>query len=389
MGGFIEGRKANKYGGIDQFTGNKMETVTVKLKERSYNIHIKEDIVKECGKHIKALNPGKKIIIITDRNVSKLYYKTVKASLLKEGFEIHKIILKPGEHLKSFLNTVKLSNKILSITPDRNSTIVALGGGVIGDLSGFIASITLRGINFVQIPTTLLSQVDSSVGGKTGINTNYGKNLVGTFYQPKLVLIDPKTLLNLPEREFLCGYVETVKYALINNYSFFNHLDNNKSKIINKDLKFLTEIIKTAVQSKADIVSQDETEKNGTRALLNLGHTFGHALEKEVCYSDTIKHGEAVAIGIVLAAKFSYQLGFCEKTIITQIEDHFKAFNIPLTAKEIIYEWDINNLLTNMMSDKKTENAQITFILFKNIGETFLARNITTKNIIDFLESVF
>ena len=273
--------------------------------------------------------------------------------------------------------------------PDRNSTIIALGGGVIGDLSGFLASLILRGINLIQIPTTLLSQVDSSVGGKTGINTNYGKNLIGTFYQPRLVLIDPKTLQTLPDREFLCGYVETVKYALINNYKFFEYLDNNKSKIKNKNLNFLTDIIQTAISSKAEIVAQDETEKTGTRALLNLGHTFGHALEKEVDYSDLIKHGEAVAIGIILAAKFSYKLGFCDKTIITQIETHFKSFDIPVSAKEIIYDWNINNLFNNMLSDKKNQNGQIAFILFKNIGQTFLARNITHNNIYDFLESVF
>lgn len=364
-----------------------METVKVNLSERSYNIHIQEDLLKDSGEYIKDLNLGNKVFLITDRNVAKLYHKTVKESLLKEGFEVHEFTLKPGEQLKSFLNTVKLSNKILSLFPDRNSTIVALGGGVIGDLSGFLASLLLRGINFVQIPTTLLSQTDSSVGGKTGINTNYGKNLIGTFYQPKLVLIDPKTLKTLSEREFLCGYVETVKYALINNYSFFEHLDNHKRKIKNRDIKFLKDIIKTAVSSKADIVAQDETERTHTRALLNLGHTFGHAFEKEANFSDIIKHGEAVAIGIILAAKFSHKFGFCDKSVITKIETHFKALNIPTSAKEIAYEWNIDNLLNNMLSDKKNQNGQITLILFKNIGETFLARNITHAEISNFLKS--
>ena len=299
-----------------------MPIVKLDLKERSYDIAIAEGAIKNVASYLEPLKLGKKIFIITDKNVGKLYYNAAKKSLNKSGYEIIKISLKPGEHLKSFVNIVKLCNKILNHKPDRNSTILALGGGVIGDLSGFAASIILRGIDFVQIPTTLLSQVDSSVGGKTGINTNSGKNLVGSFYQPKLVVIDPETLNSLSEREYLCGYVEALKYALIDNPEFFEFLEKNKAKIKKRDIETLKEIIKISCESKARIVSNDERER-GCRALLNLGHTFGHSFEKETEFSDILKHGEAVAIGIILALKLSNQLGLCPVEDTEAVTKHF------------------------------------------------------------------
>ena len=366
-----------------------MRQVKVSLKERSYDIIIKDNLLKNISEHIKPLNLGKKIFIISDNNVAPLYLKNIVNSLKKQQFEINIFTLEAGEHLKSFTNLVKLSNKILSYKPDRNSTIIALGGGVIGDLSGFIASIILRGINFIQIPTTLLSQVDSSVGGKTAINSNYGKNLIGSFYQPKIVLIDPTSLLTLPDREFLCGYVETFKYALINNYEFFTFLEKEKSAIKAKELTILNHIIELAVTSKAQIVAKDETEKSGLRALLNLGHTFAHALEKETNYSDLLKHGEAVAIGIILAAKFSYQLGFCNEEIIAKITKHLQYFNIITNPQDLNYNWQYKNLLTHMLGDKKNQDGIINFILLNDIGESFLAKNVKYDNVVAFLKTVF
>ena len=366
-----------------------MKTVNVSLKDRSYNVIIDSGIINHTGKHLEELGLGKKVFIISDDNVFPIYSEKLITSLEASDFIVKTFILKNGEHLKSYENITKLCEKILSFTPDRNSTIIALGGGVIGDLSGFTASILLRGINFIQIPTTLLSQVDSSVGGKTAINSSFGKNLIGTFYQPKLVLIDPDTLNSLPHREFLCGYSETLKYALINNKDFFNYLENNKAEIKAKKPELISEIIKTAVQTKANIVSQDETEKSDIRALLNLGHSFGHALEKELKYSDILKHGEAVAIGMILAAKFSANSGLCDPKIIADITQHLEYFGLPLKPQDIKKQWDSSNILNNMMSDKKNLNAKLNLILLRDIGKSFVAKNISPDNIVAFLKTVF
>jgi 3-dehydroquinate synthase len=370
-----------------------MHKINLDLKENSYSILIEENIIENAGKHLKSLKLGKKIFILTDKNVSPLYLNKLMDSL--DDYEVKPIIMEAGEHLKSFVNLTKICNFILSEKPDRNTTLIALGGGVIGDLTGFCASVILRGINFVQIPTTLLSQVDSSVGGKTAINTNAGKNLIGSFYQPKIVLIDPNALQKLPEREFLCGYAEAVKYGLINNREFFDYLCKNEKKIKNKDVETLKYIIKTSCESKAAIVEADEKEKSGTRALLNLGHTFAHSFEKETGYSDVLKHGEAVAIGMVMALKFSIELGHCDKKDLELVLEHFKNMGLPtdlshlnlpanLTKTEI--EGNAQVLLSHMCGDKKNENDQIVFILMNAIGESFLSRNTKKDDVLKFLE---
>jgi 3-dehydroquinate synthase len=366
-----------------------MQKITVKLQKRSYDVIIEENLINNIDKYLSNLKLGKKIFIISDDNVAPLYLKNITFSLQKLEHEIHSFTLNAGEHLKSFANLADLANKILSLTPDRNSTIIALGGGVIGDLSGFLASIILRGVNFIQIPTTLLSQIDSSVGGKTAINSDYGKNLLGSFYQPRIVLIDPKTLATLSQREFLCGYVETFKYALINNTDFFALLENNKLAIKNREYDFLTKIIAIAVKSKADIVAQDEKETSGLRALLNLGHTFGHALEKDTNYSNLLKHGEAVAIGMNLAAQFSVKLGFAQPEIIDKIKQHLKYFNIPTELNDIKHQWNQDKLLTHMLSDKKNQDGIINFILLTDIGKAFLAKDIKYDNVVAFLKTLF
>ena len=368
-----------------------MKKIKVKLqKNNSYDILIEENILKEAGKFIKELNLGNKTYIITDQNVEKHHLKTLKDSLIKSDINITEIfILKAGEHLKSFVNLAKLSNDILATKPDRNSTIIALGGGVIGDLSGFLASIVLRGINYIQIPTTLLSQVDSSVGGKTAINTNAGKNLIGSFYQPKLVLIDPKTISTLPERQFLAGYVEAFKYSLIRDKDFFNFLEKNKERTKKKDNKILTEIIYQSCLNKAEIVQEDEKETSGLRATLNFGHTFAHALEKHVGYNDILLHGEAVAIGMVMASKFSEELGLCKKGESDKIISHFDYFSIATNLDKIKQDFSAEKIFSYMQNDKKNLNDKIILILIEEIGKAFLTKNIKDNNLLDFIKSSF
>jgi 3-dehydroquinate synthase len=361
-----------------------MHNITLDLGSRSYDIVIENNSIKDITKYLEKLNLGKKIFVITDDNVASLYLSKIEKSLEKSAYNFHSIILKQGEHLKSFVNLTKLCNQILSYEPDRNSTIIALGGGVIGDLSGFAASIIMRGINFIQIPTSLLAQVDSSVGGKTGINTNYGKNLIGSFYQPKLVIIDPLTVNSLSKRDFNSGYAEIVKYALIDNKDFFNYLEKNREKTKNLDTAILAEIIKICCLAKARIVAADELE-NQQRALLNLGHSFAHSLEKETGYSNILKHGEAVAIGLVLAMKFSEEMGFLEKEEIKKLEDHFKFFGITTNMLKIQPSWNAENLIHNMYKDKKNINGNLTLILLNAIGKAFISRNINHNKIANFI----
>lgn len=365
-----------------------MKKVKVELGERSYDIIIKAGLLDNMAKYLADINLGEKVFIITDQNVSPLYLAQIERELKKITHKIFKIIVEPGEQLKSFVNLAKISNFILQNKPERNSTIIALGGGVIGDLSGFIASILLRGINFIQIPTTLLAQVDSSVGGKTAINTNYGKNLIGAFYQPKLVLIDPKTLLSLSDREYYCGYVEALKYGLIDQAEFYDFLENNKEKTKNRDLNILEEIILTCCAAKARIVAEDEQEK-GKRALLNLGHTFAHSLEKETGYSELLKHGEAVALGIILALQLSLKLGYCQQNDLDKVSKHFEYFKIKTQINQIEHNWQKDNIIKNMYSDKKVLNNHLIFILLNGIGKSFISRNIDDKIISNFINEIF
>ncbi len=365
-----------------------MKKVKVELGKRSYDIIIKSGLLNNVAEYLSNINLGEKVFIITDKNVSPLYLAQIERGLEKFTNKIFEIIVEPGEQLKSFVNLAKISNFILEHQPERNSTIIALGGGVIGDLSGFIASILLRGINFIQIPTTLLAQVDSSVGGKTAINTNYGKNLIGSFYQPKLVLIDPDTLLSLSDREYYCGYVEALKYGLIDQADFYDFLEKNKEKIKNRNLDILSEIIVTCCTAKARIVAEDEQEK-GKRALLNLGHTFAHSLEKETGYSELLKHGEAVALGIILALQLSLKLCYCPQSDLDKVSKHFQYFNIKTHIKQIEHNWKKDNIIKNMYGDKKVINNHLIFILLNGIGKSFISRNINDKIINNFINGIF
>ena len=352
------------------------ETLKVELAERSYDIYVGDGLLAEAGALIKPVIRSQRLIVVTDENVAPLYLAGLENSLEAAGLSSESIILPAGEQTKSIAYFEQLIDQILAKRIDRQCTLVALGGGVIGDLTGYAAASVLRGIDFVQIPTTLLSQVDSSVGGKTGINAAHGKNLIGAFYQPRLVLADIDTLDTLPQREILAGYAEVAKYGLIDDPEFFAWLEQTGIDLCNGNKDHRRQAVLKSCQSKAKIVAEDETEQ-GRRALLNLGHTFGHTLEAETGFSDKLLHGEAVGLGICLAFDLSAHLGLCTKDDASRTRAHYAAVGLPTSPTEIDgVEWHTDALLNHMQSDKKVENGKVTFILVRAIGEAFVARDI-------------
>lgn len=346
--------------------------VNVNLGTRSYQVTISPNIIDNVAQYLNA-----RVGIVTDAHVNALHGERLRAALDKAGIAHETIVVPPGEKSKSFAELEAVVDGLLAAKLERTDTVLAFGGGVVGDLAGFAASITRRGMNFVQMPTTLLAQVDSSVGGKTGINTKRGKNLVGAFMQPKAVLIDPLLLDTLSPREFAAGYAEIAKIALINDASFFHWLEENYKAVFAGGANGLAariHAITTAVQAKADIVSRDETEQ-GERALLNLGHTFGHAFEAVTGYSHYV-HGEAVAIGTVCAFRFS------QSEDAARVEAHFKAVGLPTTFKD----HDIDALMQAISQDKKVSRGKLTFILAHKIGEAFIEKNVESHAIREFLQ---
>jgi len=361
-------------------------TVRVDLGERSYDILIGENLLDNAGAVITEILRQPRVIVITDSNVASLHLPALETSLSKAGIETHSIILPAGEQTKDFAHLAGLLDQCLDARIARDTTLIALGGGVIGDITGFAAAIALRGIDFIQIPTTLLAQVDSSVGGKTGINTKHGKNLVGAFHQPALVLADVATLDTLPEREIRAGYGEVVKYGLINDAPFFNWLEKNGPALCNGEHAARIQAVETCCRAKAAIVAADEHE-SGQRALLNLGHTFGHAFEAESGYSDKLLHGEAVAIGMVMAFSLSGKLGLCNDEETARIEAHLKAVNLPASLSGIAEpSWTPARLLSHMSQDKKVLAGQLTFILARRIGEAFISRDVKPETVQSLLE---
>ncbi|MEL0107031.1 MAG: 3-dehydroquinate synthase [Rhodospirillaceae bacterium] len=361
-------------------------TVRVDLGERSYDILIGENLLDNAGAVITEILRQPRVIVITDSNVASLHLPALETSLSKAGIETHSIILPAGEQTKDFAHLAGLLDQCLDARIARDTTLIALGGGVIGDITGFAAAIALRGIDFIQIPTTLLAQVDSSVGGKTGINTKHGKNLVGAFHQPALVLADVATLDTLPEREIRAGYGEVVKYGLINDAPFFNWLEKNGPALCNGEHAARIQAVETCCRAKAAIVAADEHE-SGQRALLNLGHTFGHAFEAESGYSDKLLHGEAVAIGMVMAFSLSGKLGLCNDEETARIAAHLKAVNLPASLSGIAEpSWTPARLLSHMSQDKKVLAGQLTFILARRIGEAFISRDVKPETVQSLLE---
>lgn len=362
-----------------------IESIKVELGERGYEIIVSESLLPVAGKNIKPLLKTPRVFVITDEIVAKLHLKTLETSLAEEGIRFDSIILPAGEETKSFANLEKLLDKILCLQPERNVTLIALGGGVIGDITGFAASILLRGVDFVQIPTTLLAMVDSSVGGKTGINTKQGKNLVGSFYQPRLVLADLSLLRTLPEREFLAGYAEIVKYALICDAKMFDDLQTNI--IAHDDFENLQKLVIKSCSIKAEIVSADEKE-SGKRALLNLGHTFAHAMEAEMGYDGRLLHGEAVAVGLVMALRFSAKLGLCSGKDADRVEEHLFSVGLPTSPLKISRNFRAVKLLEHMYQDKKVKDGKLVFVLARGIGDAFIKKDVDEKLVLGFLEEV-
>lgn len=365
-----------------------MYKVHVPLAERSYDIHIQPQILDEASSYLNQRFEGRNCFTIMDENIVNTQWPRLKAALEKSGFSTSHLILPQGEATKSYPYFQQIVETLLEAKIERQDFVIALGGGVIGDIVGFAASSVRRGIGFVQIPTSLLAQVDSSVGGKTGINSPHGKNLIGAFYQPQMVLIDPTSLNTLSERHKKAGYAEVLKYALINNVAFYDWLEANGANLF-QDQALLCEAIRMSVQSKADIVAQDERE-GGVRALLNLGHTFGHALEKLTHYSERLVHGEGVAIGMVLAMGFSQQQGLFQGQDLTRITRHLQHMGLPTKISDI--QGGITSpedMLQAMYQDKKVEQGQLNLILSKGIGEAFMAKNINGQDVLKFLEQNF
>ncbi|MBM5782312.1 MAG: 3-dehydroquinate synthase [Pelagibacterales bacterium] len=340
--------------------------IKVELENRSYDIIIGSGAINKLSNFLSD-NKYSKIFVINDNNVAKLHLKTLQEVLQKIDIPTEFVITEAGEQTKSFVFLEKICEEILSKGLDRKSLVIAFGGGVIGDLSGFIASILVRGIDFVQVPTTLLAAVDSSVGGKTAINSKSGKNLIGTFYQPKLVLCDLNFLKTLSQRELRCGYAEVVKYGFIRDLEFFEFLEKNYQKVFQYDEEILEKIIRRSCEVKAEIVAKDEKE-SGERALLNFGHTFGHVFETETNYSDLILHGEAVALGMVMAAKMSQNLNMISENDFLRIKNHIEDCGFITDEKKLKADWNYDNLISHLYKDKKNEGKNLTFILLEKIG---------------------
>lgn len=354
------------------------ETVTVSLAERSYPIHVGSGMLKRAGALLKPLTRGP-LPIVTDTNVAKIHLANFLLSAEEAGLDARPIILDAGEGTKSFTGLEKLSNELLHTGVGRDGLVVALGGGVIGDLTGLAAGLLKRGIDFAQIPTTLLAQVDSSVGGKTAINTASGKNLVGLFHQPRIVIADTDMLQTLPRRELLAGYAEVAKYGALGDYTFFEWLEANGAKALAGDSAAMIQAVAHSCRMKAQIVARDERE-TGDRALLNLGHTFGHALEAATGYSDRLLHGEGVAIGMALALQLSVRLGLCERQDADRFVRHLKAIGLPSTIADIPGPRPLpDTLLEHMAHDKKVKDGKMTFVLVRGIGKAFTTSDVPSE----------
>ena len=357
-----------------------MRRVDVMLGERSYPIHIEGGLLARARPLLEPLARRNRLIVVSDATVWNLHGPALAAS----GIELVPIILAEGEEAKSWPVLTELVQRLLELGVERSDHVVALGGGAIGDVTGFAAAIVKRGCGYIQIPTTLLAQVDSSVGGKTAINAAAGKNLVGAFYQPSAVLIDPETLATLPERELRAGYAEVVKYGLLGDSGFFQWCEANAAALLRGDHSARLHAIETSVRAKAEIVGQDERETSGRRALLNLGHTFGHAIEAETGIGGKLLHGEAVAIGMALAFRFSASRGLCRPEEADRVAAHLEAMGLPVRLSEAgIAEGA--SLVPHMLHDKKNEHGKLGFVLVRGIGQAFLDRSVKPDQVRDFL----
>lgn len=361
--------------------------VRVDLAERSYDILIHQGLIDEAGAEIAARMPGVRLAVVSDETVAGLHLERLSLSLQAAGIEHVPVIVPAGEGTKSYDGLIRVVEAVIEARLERGDAVLALGGGVVGDLAGFAAAVTRRGMGFIQMPTSLLAQVDSSVGGKTGINSPQGKNLVGAFHQPALVLADTALLDTLSPREFAAGYAEVVKYGLIDRPDFFEWLDANRGSVFAGG-PARTQAIALSCEAKAAVVAADEHE-GGVRALLNLGHTFGHALEKFAAY-DTARlvHGEGVAIGMALAHRFSAAQGLCSESDVARVDAHLKACGLPTRIQDIPGEApSVEALMQAIGQDKKVARGKLTFILTKGIGRAFIARDVDAALVANFLSA--
>ena len=369
--------------------GEARETVRVALGPRSYDVLVGAGLLREAGELLAPLLPSRSVVVVTDTVVAETYLGPVLAALRDAGFACSHVTVEAGEHSKDLATLGGVLDDILGRGIERSTALVALGGGVVGDLTGFAASVLLRGVPFVQIPTTLLAQVDSGVGGKTGVNSTHGKNLIGTFYQPRLVLADVATLDTLPARELRAGYAEIVKYGLIDDPDFFAWLEGNGAALLAGDRDLLRIAVAHSCRAKARIVAADERE-SGSRALLNLGHTFAHALEAETGYDGSLLHGEAVAYGIVLAHRLSAVLGLCGEDDAARVAAHFRAVGLPSEAGALPQiSWDPFALIERMKRDKKVQDGHMTFVLTRGIGRAFLSQDVPPEALGALLHQAF
>jgi len=364
--------------------------VDVALGERAYDIVIGRDVLPSLGSRLAALRPGVRTAIVTDRNVARHWLEKTESSLAEAGIASSRIIVEEGEGSKTYAGLEKVSEALIAARIERNDLVIALGGGIVGDLAGFAAAILRRGVDFVQVPTSLLAQVDSSVGGKTGINSPQGKNLLGAFHQPVLVIADTAVLDTLPPRQFRAGYAEVAKYGVLGDAAFFAWLEANHGDIFAGGTA-REHAIATSCRAKAAIVARDERE-TGERALLNLGHTFGHALEAATGFSDRLFHGEGVAVGMVLAAELSAELGMIGPTDAARVKRHLAEVGLPTRLQDIAgfaQEGiaDADALMALMAQDKKVKRGRLTFILLEAVGRAVIAPDVEPALVREFLKT--
>jgi 3-dehydroquinate synthase len=364
-----------------------MTVIHVDLSNNPYDIHVRAGLMADIGSLLTPFARDNRLLVVTDENVAQAVLPQFEARLRAAGLSCLSYTLPAGEAGKSWAQLEQLSDWLLGQHVERSDHIIALGGGVVGDITGFAAHIIKRGCAFIQIPTTLLAQVDSSVGGKTAINSAAGKNLVGAFHQPALVLIDPDLLLTLPTRQLAAGFAEVVKYGLIDDAAFFGFCEDNLDRFFAGDADVRAQAIIRSVQSKARIVAADETERTGTRALLNLGHTFGHALEADTGFSDRLFHGEAVAAGMALAFRYSVHLGLCPADDAQRVTRLLQRASLPTTLSEAGVTASGAVLVDYMRHDKKMSAGTLPFLLARGVGQTFLSKDVALDDVAAFLDS--
>lgn len=358
-----------------------METLEVALQERSYPIFIGSGLLSQAGTHLAPYIKGERVMVVTNDTIAPLYLDVLCQQL--HAFNVDTFVLPDGEQYKDLTHFDRINSALLKQGHGRDTTVIALGGGVIGDITGFAAACYQRGVDFIQIPTTLLSQVDSSVGGKTAINHPLGKNMVGAFYQPKAVLIDIHCLQTLPPRELSAGMAEVIKYGIIWDHAFFEWLEHNMSHILSLESEQMTQVIKTCCQIKADVVAEDETEQS-VRALLNLGHTFGHAIEAEQGYGNWL-HGEAVAAGMVLASRLACMQGEMSSAECERIEALIQSANLPIEGPD---DMQYDAYLQHMMRDKKVAQGELRLVLPKRIGQAHVIKQTDMRQLEQLLNSI-